>query len=112
MKLSDIMILTEKASECKGRIFRGKVNAYIGSRGEYVYQEKMTPMKSKSCSGCEDCGWIDDDLYEFINYGTLPIIKDIEDGALYSLQAINGTRDWESGIMDDWELEFIKIKED
>ena len=94
---------------CNGKIYRGKVNAFINAKGEYIYQERMIPLKRQSCRGCEQCSWIDDDLPEFISNDTLPIIQQIEDGMTYKLSIVNESRDWESGQVDDWDFEFIKI---
>ena len=96
------LLETEKKVDCLGRIYRGRVNAYIGSRNEYLYQEKMVYLKSKSCKVCKYCGFLEDDLYEWTVNGTLPIIKNIEDGALYKLEVTNIGYDYETGYCDDW----------
>jgi len=97
---------------CKGRIYRGLISAYVGSRGEYVYQEKMLFLKRKSCKGCSDCGFLEEFLHEFACDidGNLPIIKNIKDQALYELKVVNISRDPETGYADDWDLEFIEVK--
>ena len=106
-------IFQAKSSEketCKGRIYRGRVNAYV-SNDTYVYQEKMVFLKRLSCKGCDSCGFLIDDLqersFEPKRYG--PIIKNIEDGELYELKVVNIQKDWETGYADDWDLEFVKI---
>ena len=94
--------------KCNGMVFRGRLNAFVNSKWEYVYQERMLPLKRKSCPGCEQCGYLDEYLHEFTSMGTLPIIENIEHGAIYSLQVVNQSREWETGIVDDWDIEFIK----
>ena len=101
-----------KVAICKGRIYRARVSAFIDNRGDYVYRERMVLLKRKSCIGCEECGCLDDMLSEFLSNETPPIIMHIEDGALYSLRVVNESRDWESGMIDDWDMEFVKIKKD
>jgi hypothetical protein len=111
-KFIDLLASNDKAiSACKGKVYRGKRNAFINAKGEYVYQERMLPLKRQSCSGCEKCGWMDDELPEFISNDTLPIIHQIEDGATYRLSVVDESRDWESGQVDDWDFEFVKINE-
>ena len=97
---------------CKGKIYRGIQNAYIGSKGEYVYQERMIPLKRKSCPGCKKCGYLQDAINDELFNESFPIINDIQDQALYELQIVNESRDYESGMIDDWEIEFVKVKEE
>ena len=99
-----------KGSECKGRFYRGRVSGYLNSRNEYVYTEKMIPLKRMSCPGCEKCGWVDDELSMFISEKTYPeVIGGIEDGELYTIDICNISHDWESGIVDDYDLVFTKV---
>ena len=39
----------------------------------------------------------------------MPIIDNIEHGALYELKVTNVSVDYESGYADDWDIEFVKI---
>jgi hypothetical protein len=98
-------------TECKGKIFRCRVNAFVNSKGEYVYQERMIPLKRKSCPGCEKCGHLEDQLPEFISMGTGVNIHGIVDGGIYCLAIVNESRDWESGVVDDWDLAFVLCEE-
>jgi len=97
---------------CLGCIYRAKVNCFMNKKGEYIYQERMVPMKKLSCPGCKDCGWVEDELSECIACGTPPIIKNIEHDKLYKLAIKNITYDFETGYADGWDLEFIKIEEE
>ena len=98
---------------CKGQVFRGRENMYV-HKGRYVHQVSMQLLKRKSCDGCDTChGWSAlEDIEESIGTSFPPIIKKIKDGALYRIEAINITRDWESGIVDGYDLEFIEVKEE
>ena len=108
--LVDLLVKSpEDKIVCKGRIYRGKQDAFINVKGEYVYRERMIPLKRQSCSGCDKCGWMDEDLSEFVGNDTLPIIQNIEDGATYRLSVVNESRDWESGHVDDYDFEFVKL---
>lgn len=96
-------------NKCKGKIYRGRVNAYIIKTGTYVYQEHMVYMKRLSCPGCEYCGFFDDYLDDVLGNKSYPIIKNIEDKILYKLEVVNVSKDWETGMADDWDLEFVKL---
>jgi len=101
---------TEK--KCKGLIFRAHVNGFVNMRGQYIYKESMTLLKRQSCPGCEDgpCDrYLWDDLLEDVSGGTFPIIKDIVNDALYKLIIVNKSIDWETGTVDEYDLEFRKI---
>ena len=94
--------------ECKGKIYRARVNKFVNSKGEYIYQERMIPLKRKSCSGCDACAFLDEQLHESISNDISIIIKDIKHDALYSLEITNTYRDYITGMLEDWDLEFIK----
>ncbi len=61
----------------------------------------------------EDCGY---DLLteELLNVGGEVIIhfpkEGIIEGAKYEVFAVNESRDWETGLVDDYELELRKVK--
>lgn len=95
---------------CKGLIFRGRVNKYLQGT-QYVEKYTMTLLKRKSCNGCENCASLLNDLHEFAYEGnvTMPTIKD---GALYSLEVINVSIDYETGYADDWDLAFVEKEDD
>lgn len=100
----------EDVEECTGLVFKGRTNTFLSSRGEYVYQERMLPLKRKSCR-CGHCGYILDSLSDFIESGdAIPLAKPISDGTLYTLNITHESRDFESGIVDDFELEFSEIE--
>lgn len=94
---------------CKGQIYKGKINCYVNKAGHYVYSETMVPAKRKSCKGCEECGWLDEILSEYIGNEMFPIINNIEHEKFYILTVTNLSRDWETNHVDDFDLEFIKI---
>lgn len=108
--MEDLTLKDEK-EQCNGRIYRAKLNTFINQKGEYIYQERMVPVKRLSCKGCERCGWEEENLSEFIA-NEVPIImeKSIEHNALYRLECCNLNYDFETGICDDWDLSFVKIE--
>lgn len=92
---------------CKGLFFRGVVNKHwFGDK--YRITKELRLLKRKSCRSCEYCGYLTDEL----NQDVIVIEPEVEHGALYELKVTNVSRDWESGIVDDWSLEFVLIKGD
>jgi len=97
------------SNECKGLIFRLHINFFKNSKGHIVYKETMVPLKRRSCPGCQYCGFLLDDLSE---HDHMPIVEDPEHGALYMLGVTNESRDFETGIIDDWDLIFRRCLDD
>jgi hypothetical protein len=52
-----------------------------------------------------------DSFNEHISCDCHPIVDEIRHGALYDLRVTNISRDWETGIVDDYDFEFVKRKE-
>jgi len=78
--------MENKKNTCKGLFYRATESSYINSRDEYIHQIKMTPLKRKSCPGCEYCENLKDLLSEDIPQENGPIIEDEDDpGTLYEL---------------------------
>lgn len=102
------MEINENKSDCKGLIFRGKINRYINSKGEYVETNKMSPLKRKSCIGCKKCGWLIEELLEFVSNEYDPLPKEIEHNKLYKLVITNISKDWETGHVDDYDIVFVE----
>ena len=102
----------DNTPECKGLVFRGYSSTFMAyeSRG-IERREGVKLLKRKSCPGCEKCSWMLDALPDHIDCKTLNL-PEIEPGVLYGLKAINLSRDYETGYVDDCDLEFYKIKED
>jgi len=99
----------DQPEECKGLFYRGKTNAFLNNNNEYVYQERTKLLKRLSCPGCDVCMWLYDMMEECIANDTLPIIDNVVNGELYRLKVVNEIRDWEFGIIDDWDLEFVLV---
>jgi len=95
-------------SNCIGKKYRCGVNNYIDTNGVLHMETTMRLLKRKSCPGCEKCDWIEDDLEELIACGSAPIIKNISHGATYHVNIVNISRDWETGYVDDYDIEFVR----
>lgn len=96
---------------CKGIVFRCILNAYIAHDDSYVEKIMMRPLKRKSCKGCVRCGWIIDSMRESVGDERFPIIHDAMPNALYKVIVVNEQEDWETGFIDDFDLEFKRIDE-
>jgi hypothetical protein len=100
--------------ECKGLIFRCKINSFTNVVGHYVYSYRMIPLKRKSCGNeCMECSLTLENFYEDINNKIPPTINGgIFDNALYELEATNFWRNPETGYIEDWEMQFTLYKEE
>lgn len=97
-----------ESDTCKGRIYKLVKNAFVSNRGDVVFKNTFVLQKRKSCPGCELCQWINDDI---ANAGVESIVcKTFKEGALYRLEMTNMSKDWETGYVDDYDLEFVEIK--
>ncbi|MFA5355284.1 MAG: hypothetical protein WC302_00900 [Candidatus Paceibacterota bacterium] len=92
---------------CQGIFFRGSVSKYYSGL-KIAYHQELKLLKRKSCSGCPECAWIWDDLAMSMDNFIWP--KVIKHGALYSIRITNKHRDWESGIVDDYDIEILEVK--
>jgi len=111
--LGEITFDTEEKESCKGQVYRCHTNRFVNSSGSYVEKTTMRKLKTKSCRGCETCGYLDDDLREQLSYGEgIDIRPSVCDGEVYRLMVVDVSTDWETGIVDDWSVAFVLIEED
>lgn len=101
----------EKEDSCKGLYYKAVKNEFFNSKGEYVESIRMRPMSRMSCKGCEDCTYILEDAKLQLGMGYSLLWDDVRIGAYYELCVTDFSRDWETGVVDDWEVGF-KIVED
>jgi len=95
-----------KSKPCKGLIFRGFKSLYMAN-GVICKKEGVKLLKRMSCPGCEQCFIMMDELREFVNNEAI-IIPEIEHGALYTPEICNIHTDFESGIVDDYDIMLAK----
>lgn len=95
--------------QCKGLVFRGYKSMFW--TGEKLEERKgLRFLKRKSCKGCQFCSYILDNMNENIS-GEMINLDNIEDRKLYTIYYGNFSRNWESGIVDDWDVIIEEIKE-
>lgn len=100
------------SNECKGLYWRGSENTYLSSHGSVELRKSLRLLKRKSCSGCEDCGWILEEIKDAI-YNEALYIDNIEHGQTYMLKftLYRGYFDLSSEIEDIWFEEVEDVKE-
>ena len=100
---------TDKQPKCKGLVFRGFNNFYFNDvTGIICNKQYIKLLKRKSCSGCEHCSWIFDEIYDIMDCENL-IFPEIENEKLYTISVTNVSRDYETGYVDDYDLEIVEL---
>jgi hypothetical protein len=100
-----------RTNTCKGKIYKCKISVYIDSKDNYTEKTVMMLQKRISCKGCEFCDWEQEDINEGTYCNRPPIITKPEHDSLYRLAMTNVGTDWETGYVDSWDTEFIKLEE-
>lgn len=112
MELKAIEITDEVANpECRGVIFKARVSTYNTKRG-IGFTIRLDRMNKLSCPGCEQCGWVDETLEDWISYTGEPPLNflEVENGKLYTIGICNESRDYETGVINDFDLEVVKVE--
>ena len=94
---------------CQGAVFRANVSNCLTKSG-FGFFVRLNKIKKLSCPGCNKCGWQDDNFAEVNNDWPIINIEKAEHGKLYTIGICNESRDWESGVIDQWDLELIPYK--
>ena len=101
-------IVDNKDINCQGVIFKCVETTYNTSKG-IANTKKLNIIRTLSCNGCSNCGWLLEDLDNYMHNNRIDI-SHCEHNNYYELITTNISRDWESGYIDDWDLEFVKIE--
>lgn len=94
---------------CTGKVYKSSVQRFPTHKG-FGMSIRLNELKRRSCS-CNKCQYLEDDINEFMCHEGIIGIEDVKDGKLYTVGYTNISTDWESGIVDDWDLELIEIEE-
>lgn len=94
------------ACDCKGLFYRGYNNLYVSEYGEVHHKQGIRFLKRKSCKGCDKCSFLIDSMKECPDSVIMPEIKQ---STIYSVRVINEHRDWESGCIDDYDIEIFEV---
>uniref|UniRef100_A0A6M3XWC2 Uncharacterized protein n=1 Tax=viral metagenome TaxID=1070528 RepID=A0A6M3XWC2_9ZZZZ len=96
--------------ECKGLIFRARINNFVCYKNKIVKSREMRLLKKESCQGCEHCGYIWEDLHEgILNDSRFIALDNIEEGKKYRIKCCIDSTDFYSGYADDWHYIFEEI---
>jgi hypothetical protein len=106
----DLKDAIENIPKCKGHVFKAHVSSYSTRRGVY-FKTSLIKMKKLSCKGCEHCDWINDVFDEINNDWPLIGIENVINGGLYRIVACNESKDWESGMVDSYDLKLEEYKQ-
>lgn len=102
----------ETLTSCKGLFFKGHINAFFVARDNLTKierRESLVLMKRRSCPGCAKCNSFLHQMQDTIYNKTL-VLPEIEEDRIYSMKWNVTSRDIETGVADDWEIEVFKIK--
>jgi hypothetical protein len=102
-------LVNESEHICTGLVFRG-FNSMFFSGGKLERREGIRLLKRESCNGCEKCGWMLENLSQDDCSETI-IMPTIDDGKVYTVKITNESRDWETGYVDDYDLEVVLLKD-
>lgn len=98
----------ESEEKCTGLVFRGVSTVYSGKYCTYAERTELRLLRRKSCQ-CDGCSQLLSDIEQCVYDGRVDH-PPIEHGEMYSVRYCNISRDWESGWIDDWDIEFYKIE--
>jgi len=108
--IDDSENLETNNTKCKGLFYRYTTSNFLGSSGSFVFKQEFRPLKRLSCreDNCAQCLSKHELLNEW-DIGSIIVPDDIESGTIVKLEITNIHTDWESGIVDDYDFEFIKV---
>jgi len=93
---------------CKGMKFRGYTSTFWSGH-KLETRHGIRFLKRDSCTGCSKCAHFD----EFMEETPENIIglNEIKHGKIYTLNVTNMYYDWQSGYLDDWDVEIVEVRE-
>lgn len=99
--------IVEPGEGCKGIFWRAKVSSFLSSHRSIEVRKSLRLLKRKSCSGCEKCYWIWDNLSEMVDEVD-DYLGDIEDGEIYTYNVVVSQGYYDLYPEIDY-IEFIKV---
>ncbi len=91
------------SDECEGRIFRVSVGFFTTKEGGYSKRINLNNLKRKSCGTCNKCTWLDE-----CEVDSIKGINDVIHQKMYKIEMTNISHDYESGLVDDFDLILIE----
>ena len=100
--------------ECKGLYWRAYVSSYLSSYRSIEVKKSLKLLKRKSCSGCEQCEWLWEHIYEEIagicTWDNPDYLSELKNGKVYTFQ-VNTSQGFEDLYPEIDSIEFIEVKE-
>ena len=93
---------------CQGKVLRADVHNFTTQKG-FGFSVRLNEIKKYSCPGCEECGWQHEVFGEVHDGWPIINIAEAEHGKLYTVGLCNESRDWETGHIDDYNIEIVEF---
>ena len=97
--------------DCKGLVYRARVSSFLRRGGEYVDRRGLTLLARKSCRTCGKCFSLSEMFKEYVNDGNYVNTNHLENMGAYRLTITNVIEDYETGLIDHYDIEYIKVEE-
>lgn len=103
------MIDDPPRKKCKGLVFRYTSSTYLSKHGSIEVRQSLRLLKRQSCTGCALCGWVIDEIKEWIEQVDFKnVVSDFEDGDICKLE---GKYSYPSSpYYDDGDADFWLVK--
>lgn len=109
-KMLESAKLVKGTCKCKGLIYRYREKHFRAKNGHIVWEQRVYPLKKMSCPGCPECEWMKDSIPDTL-WATGLSVREPKDGGVYKLTVTHTSTDYETGHIDDWDLEFLPVDE-
>lgn len=101
-------LTTTDNSSCNGIVYKAEISLFETKYG-INYNIKLKINKKLSCPGCSLCNY-DSGLSEIdVDHWPIIDIEKAENGKYYTIEIVNQHRDYESSIIDSWDLKLIEF---
>jgi len=95
---------------CTGLVFKAEHIDFMRSDLTLVTKTSLRLMRRKSCK-CSSCDGLLETLHtNMIENGIRPITPVLQHKKLYTLKMVNIQKDWESGHIDYFDLEYVLLE--
>lgn len=98
----------EEGHPCKGLFFRGSSSLYVKDL-LIVSRRQVKFLKRASCTGCNGCNWFWESIGEEAADRNVDL-DHIEQGKIYEAVFVEDGQDLETGLCDDWHIDFREVK--
>ena len=100
-----------RRTTCQGEVFKADVQHCKTKRG-FLFSVRLNKQKRLSCPGCDNCCSLDDEFDEVSSDWPIQDIETAEHDRLYVIKRVDVSKDWESGIIDGWDLKLVPFEQE